>query len=200
MQTLSRLFKNNEEWASSVENRDPQFFEKLAEQQSPRYLWVGCSDSRVPANQITGLTPGEIFVHRNVANVVGQTDMNMLSVVQYAVEVLKVEHVIVCGHYGCGGVAASVDGESHGLIDNWIKGIGDIAENHVEELESLDESLRLDRLCELNVETQAKNMAKTTVLEGAWSKGQKVEVHSWIYRLNDGRLRSLADPITGDQR
>ena len=197
MKTLPDLFKKNEEWARSVDESDPQFFETLAEQQSPRYAWVGCSDSRVPANQITGLRPGEVFVHRNVANVVSQTDLNLLSVVQYAVEVLKVEHVIVCGHYGCGGVRASIDGERHGLIDNWIKCIGDIAESHLEELEGLEDQHRLDRLCELNVETQALNMSKTTIIQDAWQRGQKVEVHSWIYRLNDGRLHSLADPMVG---
>ncbi|MCX8238512.1 MAG: carbonate dehydratase [Akkermansiaceae bacterium] len=197
MKTLPDLFKKNEEWARSVDESDPQFFETLAEQQSPRYVWIGCSDSRVPANQITGLRPGEVFVHRNVANVVSQTDLNLLSVVQYAVEVLKVEHVIVCGHYGCGGVRASIDGERHGLIDNWIKCIGDIAESHLEELEGLEDRHRLDRLCELNVETQARNMSKTTIIQDAWQRGQKVEIHSWIYRLNDGRLHSLADPMVG---
>jgi carbonic anhydrase len=196
VKTLPDLFKKNEEWAHSIDENDPQFFKSLAEQQSPRYLWVGCSDSRVPANQITGLQPGEVFVHRNVANVVSQIDMNLLSVVQYAVEVLKVDHVIVCGHYGCGGVRAAIDGESHGLIDNWIKGIGDIAVAHTDELEALDSQHRLDRLCELNVEVQAKNMSRTTIIENAWARGQKVEIHSWIYRLNDGRLHSLADPIT----
>lgn len=195
MKTLPDLFKKNEQWAHSVDENDPQFFQSLAEQQSPRYLWVGCSDSRVPANQITGLQPGEVFVHRNVANVVSQTDLNLLSVVQYAVEVLKVEHVIICGHYGCGGVRASIDGERHGLIDNWIKCIGDIAESREDELRELDEKDRLDRLCEMNVEGQARNMTKTTIIQDAWARGQKVEIHSWIYRLNDGRLRSLADPI-----
>ena len=197
MKTLGDLFRGNEEWARAVDENDPQFFQKLAEQQSPKYLWVGCSDSRVPANQITVLQPGEVFVHRNIANVVLQTDLNLLSVVQYAVEVLKVEHVIICGHYGCGGVQASVDGERHGLVDNWIKGIGDIAESRADELNALDEKDRLDRLCEMNVETQAHNMSKTTIVQDAWQRGQMVEIHSWIYRLNDGRLRSLGDPIVG---
>ncbi len=171
--------------------KDPQFFSNLAEQQSPKYLWIGCSDSRVPANQIIGLNPGEIFVHRNVANVVSQTDLNMLSVVQYAVEVLKVEHIIVCGHYGCGGVAASVDGTRHGLIDNWIQNIGDIAEAHEDELKSLEGAERADRLCELNVLSQTKNLSKTTVLKGAGDVGQTVNLHSWIYRLDTGRLIDL---------
>ncbi|MGJ8696360.1 MAG: carbonate dehydratase [Verrucomicrobiaceae bacterium] len=196
MKTLASLFESNERWAKSVEENDPTFFQSLAEQQTPKYLWIGCSDSRVPANQITGLRPGEVFVHRNVANVVGQTDFNLLSVVQYAVEVLKVEHVIVCGHYGCGGVAASVDGQRHGLIDNWIKGIGAVAAAHEDELSALDDAERLDRLCELNVQQQARNLSRTTILEDAWARGQKIDIHSWIYRLNDGRLRSLTDPIT----
>lgn len=170
---------------------DPGFFEELAKQQSPKYLWIGCSDSRVPANQITGLKPGEIFVHRNVANVVSQTDLNMLSVVQFAVEVLKVEHVIVCGHYGCGGVAASVDGVRHGLIDNWIRNIGDIAEAHEDELNELSEEGRTDRLCELNVLTQTKNLSRTTVIQDALQSGHDVRLHSWIYRLTNGRLTDL---------
>ena len=191
MKTLAKLFENNRKWATETEESDPGFFAKLADQQSPRYLWIGCSDSRVPANQIRGLNPGEVFVHRNVANVVSQTDLNMLSVVQYAVEVLKVEHIIVCGHYGCGGVAASIDGTRHGLIDNWIRNIGDIAEAHADELKALDEQARADRLCELNVLTQLKNLSRTTVLQDAQERGQNVNLHSWIYRLNDGRLTDL---------
>ena len=183
--------ENNRKWADETEANDPGFFKRLAEQQSPRYLWIGCSDSRVPANQITGLNPGEVFVHRNVANVVCQTDLNMLSVVQYAVTVLKVEHIIICGHYGCGGVAASVDGVRHGLIDNWIRNIGDIAEAHEDELKALDEQGRTDRLCELNVLTQTKNLSRTTVMQDAWEQGQDVKLHSWIYRLTDGRLTDL---------
>ena len=196
MKTLPDLFKQNENWAHSIDENDPKFFETLAQKQSPKYLWVGCADSRVPASQVIGLQPGELFVHRNVANVVSQTDLNLLSVVQYAVEVLKVEHIIVCGHYGCGGVHASVDGQRHGIVDNWIKTIGDIAEHRKEELSLLEEGERLDRLCEMNVEAQARNMSKTTILQDAWDRGQKVEIHSWIYRLSDGRLHSLADPIT----
>ena len=197
MKTLPELFKRNEEWARSVEENDPSFFTTLAKQQSPRYLWVGCSDSRVPANQITGLQPGEVFVHRNIANVVSQTDLNLLSVLQYAVEVLKVENIIICGHYGCGGVMASVDGQRHGIVDNWIRGISDIAARNEQELSELENGRRIDRLCELNVLAQAQHMSKTTVVEDAWARGQKLEIHSWIYRLTDGRLRSLADPLIG---
>jgi len=197
MKTLKHLFERNWKWAEKMTSDDPHFFERLADQQSPKYLWIGCSDSRVPANQITGLDPGEVFVHRNVANIVNQTDLNMLSVLQFAVEVLKVEHVIVCGHYGCGGVAASVDGVRHGLIDNWIKCIGDVAETHAEELFKLEEDERLSRLCELNVLAQSKNLTKTTVIQDAWDRGQAVDVHSWIYSLSDGRMKGLADPISG---
>lgn len=197
MRTLPTLFESNERWAVEKEQSDPGFFARLAEQQTPKYLWIGCSDSRVPANQITGLNPGEIFVHRNIANVVGQADLNMLSVVQYAVEHLKVEHVIVCGHYGCGGVAASVDGQKHGLVDNWIKAIGDVAEAHQDELKAMEQTAMLDRLCELNVLAQARNMSRTTVLQDAWDRGQEVDIHSWIYGLKNGRIKGLADPIEG---
>jgi carbonic anhydrase len=196
VKTLPTLFKNNKRWAEKMEAKDPGFFERLAEQQHPKYLWIGCSDSRVPANQITGLDPGEIFVHRNVANVVGQTDLNLLSVLQYAVQVLKVEHVIVCGHYGCGGVAASVDGNRHGLIDNWIKAIGDVAEVNEDELNALSDEERLNRLCELNVLAQARNVSRTNIIRDAWSGGQDVNIHSWIYGLSNGRLKGLADPLT----
>ncbi|MFT6181724.1 MAG: carbonic anhydrase [Paracoccaceae bacterium] len=198
MKTLAKLFEQNKLWAEEQELTDPGFFEKLAKQQSPRYLWIGCSDSRVPANQITGLNPGEVFVHRNVANVVSQTDLNMLSVVQFAVEVLKVEHVIVCGHYGCGGVSASVDGIRHGLIDNWIRNIGDIAEAHEDELKELSEEGRKDRLCELNVLTQKRNLSRTTVIQDAWQAGHDVKLHSWIYRLTNGRLTDLGLASEGE--
>ena len=196
VKTLPTLFENNKRWAEEKVESDPGFFERLAEQQHPKYLWIGCSDSRVPANQITGLDPGEVFVHRNVANVVGQTDLNFLSVLQYAVQVLKVDHVIVCGHYRCGGVSASVDGNRHGLIDNWIKAIGDIAEEHEDELNVLPDEERLNRLCELNVLTQARNVGRTNIIRDAWAGGQDVNVHSWIYGLSNGRLKGLADPLT----
>ena len=197
MQTLPELFQNNEKWSNEMTEKDPRFFDRLAKTQTPKYLWIGCSDSRVPANQIVGLQAGEVFVHRNVANVVNQTDLNMLSVVQYAVDVLKVRHVIVCGHYGCGGVAASVDGQRHGLIDHWIKNIGDVAEAHEAELMGMEDEARLARLCELNVEQQSKNLSQTTILQDAWSRGQEVDVHSWIYSLADGRLKGLKEPLKG---
>ncbi|BDS05955.1 carbonic anhydrase [Oceaniferula spumae] len=198
MRTLSELFDNNRRWAAERIAQDPEFFERLANQQSPKHLWIGCADSRVPANQITGLNPGEIFVHRNVANVVVQTDFNMLSVVQYAVEVLKVEHVIVCGHYGCGGVAAALGNARHGLIDNWLRHIQGVARDYDEDLSKFEGPEKLDRLCELNVMAQARNLSRTTILQDAWARDQKVDVHSWIYRLNTGHLDSLTDPITGD--
>lgn len=195
MQSLAQLFENNRQWAARRVQEDPGFFERLANQQSPQYLWIGCSDSRVPANQIAGLDPGEIFVHRNVANVVVQTDFNLLSVVQYAVEVLKVRHVIVCGHYGCGGVRSAMEPQRHGLIDNWLRHIRSVARRDEDQLEGLELSEKVDKLCELNVMAQARNLCRTTVLEDAWANGQKIDVHSWIYRLNTGRLQSLTAPI-----
>lgn len=195
MQSLAGLFENNRVWAEGRVKEDPTFFERLANQQSPKYLWIGCSDSRVPANQITGLDPGEVFVHRNVANVVVQTDFNLLSVVQYAVEVLKVEHVIVCGHYGCGGVRAAMENQRHGLIDNWLRHIQSVARRDEAQLEGLSLDEKADKLCELNVMAQARNLSRTTILQDAWMRGQKIDVHSWIYRLNTGRLHSLVEPI-----
>lgn len=198
MKTLSDLFDKNRDWAAMMNAKDPEFFERLANQQSPKYLWIGCADSRVPANEITGLNSGEVFVHRNVANLVVQTDFNMLSVVQYAVEVLKVEHVMVCGHYGCGGVAAALENQRHGLIDNWLRSIRGVARRHEDELNGLEPSEKLDRMCELNVLAQAVNLSRTTILQDAWERGQKIDIHSWIYRLNTGHLDSLTDPITPD--
>ena len=195
MQTLEHLFENNRRWAEGVVKEDPRFFARLEEQQKPQYLWIGCSDSRVPANQITGLRPGEIFVHRNVANVVVQTDFNLLSVVQFAVDILQVKHIIVCGHYGCGGVEAALKNTRHGLVDNWLRHIQNLARRRADELEGLSAKDRLDPLCEMNVLAQAKNLGRSTVLQDAWDRGQEVEIHSWIYRLADGHLRSLADPI-----
>ncbi len=197
MKTLPNLFENNEAWAKGKIASDPSFFEEGAKGQSPKYLWIGCADSRVPPNQILGLDPGEIFVHRNIANQVHHSDLSMLSVVQYAVEHLKVEHVIVCGHYGCGGVAASVDGQRHGIVDNWIKPIADVAEAHESELAGLDEAGKFDRLCELNVLAQARNLSRSTVLEDARNRGQKLDIHSWIYGLADGKVKSLQDPLVG---
>jgi len=195
MRTLSRLFEQNRAWAAARVAGDPDYFRRLAAIQAPDYLWIGCSDSRVPANSIVGLAPGELFVHRNVANVVVHSDVNCLSVLQYAVDVLHVEHVIVCGHYGCGGIAAVLDGSAHGLIDNWLGHVHDIADLHAEELgQMLSFRERQDRLCELNVLAQARNVERTTIVQDARARGQVVEVHAWIYRLEDGLLRDLSTP------
>ncbi len=192
MQTLQRLLDNNRAWAEQVTRQDPGFFARLAAQQGPEYLWIGCSDSRVPANQIVGLLPGEVFVHRNVANVVVHADLNCLSVIQFAVEILKIRHVIVCGHYGCGGVRAAWENQRLGLVDNWLRHVQDVAQKHHEPLhEPAAEGERIDRLCELNVIEQVANVCQTTVLQDAWARGQAVTVHGWIYSLGDGRLRDL---------
>jgi carbonic anhydrase len=188
---LAVLFERNREWAAAMVADDPGFFTELAEHQSPEYLWIGCSDSRVPANQIVGLQPGDVFVHRNVANVVVHTDLNCLSVLQYAVDVLRVAHVVVCGHYGCGGVAAALEGARHGLIDNWLRHVTDVAEKHESELALLPENERLARLCELNVVEQVVNICQTTIAEDAWGRGQPLTVHGIVYGLEDGLLRDL---------
>ena len=193
MGTLRDLFDNNRAWAARVNAHDPQFFETLSRQQSPKYLWIGCSDSRVPANEIVGLLPGELFVHRNVANVVVHTDLNCLSVLQYAVDVLRVEHVIVCGHYGCGGVQAAEANRSVGLADNWLRHVQDVRERHRAILAACrDTTHRVDRLCELNVIEQVRNVCLTTVVRDAWSRAQALSVHGWTYALRDGLLRDLA--------
>jgi len=200
MDTLKHLLDNNRRWADSVTANDPTFFSGLAGQQSPQYLWIGCSDSRVPANQITDLAPGEIFVHRNVANVVAETDFNILAVLQYAVDVIKVKHIIVCGHYGCGGVQAALENNRHGMIDNWlapIRSLRRLYRTELEELEAKAPGAALDRLCELNVLHQAKHVARTTILEDAWERGQEIAIHSWIYRLNTGYISVLGDAIKG---
>jgi len=197
MVEIERLLQNNREWAESVRAHDPEFFGRLANQQRPRYLWIGCSDSRVPANQITGLMPGEVFVHRNVANVVAETDFNVLAVLQYAVDVLKVRHVIICGHYGCGGVTAALENFRHGMIDNWLSGIRALRRQHHAELDELPAERAVDRLCELNVLAQARHAAHTTIFEDAWERGQALAIHSWIYRLDNGVIQTLAEPITG---
>ncbi len=192
MRTLKKLFENNVDWARQTATQDPEFFPRLASQQSPEYLWIGCADSRVPANQITGLAPGEVFVTRNVANLVVHTDFSLLSVLQYAVDVLKVKHVIVCGHYGCGGVKAAMGNGSHGLIDNWLRHIKDIYAIHHEALEAIaDEGARFKRLCELNVAASVENVCETTVVQDAWRRGQELSVHGWIYSLEDGLLKDL---------
>ena len=192
MSKLDSLFEKNRDWALSVTTSDPQFFEKLAAQQNPEYLWIGCSDSRVPANQIVGLAPGEIFVHRNVANVVVHTDFNCLTVLQYAVDVLMVKHVIVVGHYGCGGIKAAYEDLDNGLIDNWLRHIKDVQRSHQDQIAALEsEDDRLDLLCELNVRRQVANVCHTTIAQKAWGRGQELAVHGWVYSLQDGLLKDL---------
>ncbi len=191
MSQSQSLLEKNRHWAERMERDEPGFFTSLAAQQAPKYLWIGCSDSRVPANQITGLAPGEVFVHRNVANVVAHGDLNCLSTVQFAVDVLKVEHIIVCGHYGCGGVHATVDGLRLGLVDNWLHHVRDVMQKHESLLRSVPISERAARLCELNVIEQVVNVCQTTIVQDAWRRGQTLQVHGWIYGLNDGRIREL---------
>ena len=191
MTDLDELLRNNRDWAERVRHEDPQFFERLSQQQAPKYLWIGCSDSRVPANQIMGLAPGEVFVHRNIANVMVHTDLNCMSVIQFAVDVLRIEHILVVGHYGCGGVHAALTGTRVGLADNWIRHVGDVAQKHASMLDNLAPDLRDDRLCELNAIEQAENVCLTTVVRAAWARGQKLSVHGWVYSLLDGRVREL---------
>ncbi len=192
MKTLKELLDRNRTWAVGIKAQDPDFFSKLSKQQSPQILWIGCSDSRVPANQIVGLLPGEIFVHRNVANIVVHTDFNCLSVIQYAVDVIKVKHIIVCGHYGCGGVQAALGNSQLGLIDNWLRNIKDVYSKHQDTLlASLDDNVRLNRLCELNVIEQVNNVCHTTMVQQAWRTGQELSVHGWIYSIENGLLKDL---------
>lgn len=201
MRTLKPLFDNNRVWADQMREKDASFFEKLAAAQRPDLLWIGCSDSRVPANQITGLAPGEVFVHRNIANVVVHTDMNCLSVLQFAVEVLEVKHVVVCGHYGCGGVRAAMEQRPLGLIDNWLRHIKDVYATHREELDAIDDvEVRARRLCELNVSAQVANVCHTTVVQDAWRRGESLSVHGWIYALEDGLLRNLDLCVEGPEQ
>jgi carbonic anhydrase len=198
MRSLPHLFRNNREWARRTTERDPGFFQSLATQQSPKYLWIGCADSRVPANEIVGLLPGELFVHRNVANVVVHTDLNCLSVLQYAVDVLHVEHVIVCGHYGCGGVRAAYCRSSLGLIDNWLRHVQDVGERHRALIDAAaGEEQQIDRLCALNVVEQVVHVCRTTIVEDAWCRQQPLAVHGWIYDLRDGLLRDLRCTAVG---
>jgi carbonic anhydrase len=191
MRDLKNLLDNNRAWREQILKEDPDFFDKLAHQQSPEYLWIGCSDSRVPANQITGLMPGEVFVHRNVANQVVHTDLNCLSVIQYAVDVLKVKHIIVCGHFGCGGVQAVLNGLEMGLIDNWLRHVRDVYEKHDKAVDALAGSKRVDRLCALNVIEQVSNVCYTTIVKNAWKRGQELSVHGWVYDVTDGLIRDL---------
>ncbi len=192
MRVLKHLFDQNKKWAARIRKTDPDFFTNLSRQQNPEYLWIGCSDSRVPANQIVDVLPGEVFVHRNIANLVIHTDLNCLSVIQYAVDMLKVKHIIVCGHYGCGGIQAAMDNQRHGLIDNWLRHIRDIYRYHQAEIDSLpDEQAKLERMCELNVVEQVANVCHTTIVQNAWKVGQELTVHGWAYRLEDGILKDL---------
>ena len=195
MNDITQLLENNRQWAEDQKNSDPEFFNKLSERQKPEYLWIGCSDSRVPANQIVGLIPGDIFVHRNVANLVVHTDFNCLSVLQYAVDVLKVKHVIICGHYGCGGVDAALQDKPLGLIDNWLGHIKDIAYKHRAQLSVLNDHDKSARLCELNVIEQADNVKRSSIVKEALKRGQSLQIHSWIYSLRNGRLKDLSDVV-----
>lgn len=188
---LQNLFANNRQWAAKVEARTPGFFTQLLEQQTPQYLWIGCADSRVPANELVDLLPGDLFVHRNVANVVAHSDLNALSVIQFAVEVLKVLHIIVVGHSNCGGVKAALNNQRAGLVDNWLRHVQDVRDLHRDFLERLDPSLRVNALCELNVLEQSRNVCRTTVVEDAWQRGQSVTVHGWVYGLHNGLLEDL---------
>ena len=195
---LEHLFQQNQEWAAAISAKDPEFFGKLAAQQSPEYLWIGCSDSRVPANELLGMLPGEVFVHRNIANVVVHTDLNCLSVLQFAIDVLRVRHVIVCGHYGCSGVLAAMMRKRVGLADNWLRHVQDVHQKHERYLgEMLPEREKGDRLCELNVIEQVANVCQTTIVQDAWERGQELTIHSWVYGLKDGLLRDLGVTISG---
>ena len=200
MGELDNLLQRNRDWAERISRDDPGFFDRLSTQQTPRYLWIGCSDSRVPANQILGLDPGEVFVHRNIANVMSHGDLNALSVIQFAVDILKVEHILLVGHYGCGGVHAAMTGTRVGLADNWLRHVGDLAHKHAALLESVtDPALRHARMCELNAIEQALNVCQTTVVRDAWARGQKLAVHGWVYALGDGRVRELSMDVTSTE-
>ena len=198
MRFLTDVFEKNLEWANSIKESDPDFFLKLSAQQLPEYLWIGCSDSRVPANEIMGMLPGEVFVHRNIANLVIHTDLNALSVIQYAVDVLKVKHIMVVGHYGCGGINAAMDGDDHGLIDNWLRNIQDIHRVHRDRVDAVtDPQQRANLMCELNVVEQVANICATTTVQHAWKRGQELAVHGWVYGLKDGIIKDLDVCVTG---
>jgi carbonic anhydrase len=196
MPSLKHLFENNRAWSERIRASDPEFFPRLSRQQRPRYLWIGCADSRVPANEIVDLAPGELFVHRNLANVVVHSDLNCLSVMQFAVEVLQVEHIIVCGHYGCSGVSAALQGQRVGLADNWLRHVQDVHSKHDAKVAEVPElPRRIDRLCELNVIEQVANVCQTTIVRDAWERGQKLAVHGWVYGLKDGLIRDLGTTV-----
>ncbi|MCZ6565348.1 MAG: carbonate dehydratase [Gammaproteobacteria bacterium] len=196
MNSLQHLLENNLNWANTITEEDPEFFSSLSKQQSPEYLWIGCSDSRVPANQIIDLPPGEIFVHRNIANVVVHTDLNCLSVIQFAVDVLKIKHIIVCGHYGCSGIQAAMDDHEHGLIDNWLRHIKDVGRFYADKLNNLEGDEKFNRLCELNVIEQVTNVCNTNIIQNAWKNGIELSVHGWIYNIENGILKDLDTSIT----
>jgi carbonic anhydrase len=196
LKDLKHLFDNNQEWAKGILKKDPDFFTKLSKQQAPEILWIGCSDSRVPANEIINLPPGEVFVHRNIANVVVHTDLNCLSVIQFAVDVLKVKHIIVCGHYGCGGIKASMEDKNHGLIDNWLRHIKDVSRFNAEQLNAVENDKKFDLLCELNVIEQVKNVANTTIVKKAWKKGAELSIHGWVYGIDNGIIKDLNTTIS----
>ncbi len=197
MRVLKDIFENNKKWAAEIKANKPDFFENLSRQQTPEFLWIGCADSRVPANEIMGTMPGRVFVHRNIANLVIHTDLNCLSIIQYAVEVLKIKHIIVCGHYGCGGIKAAMENKEHGLIDNWLCNIKDVYRFHQEKIDELkDDQDKFDLLCELNVIEQVANVCHTTIIQNAWKNGQPLAVHGWIYNLEDGLLKDLDVCIT----
>lgn len=201
LRSIDDLFDNNRAWAQSVKTSDPDFFEKLANQQSPEYLWIGCSDSRVPANQIVGLLPGEVFVHRNVANMVVHTDFNCLTVLQYAVDVLRVKHVLVVGHYNCDGVRAAFENRDNGLIDNWLRNIKDVQQRHRRRIAALEsDEERVNLLCELNVISQVSNVCHTTIVQNAWARNQALSVHGWVYSLKDGLIQDLQCTVTGPEQ
>lgn len=196
MKILKHLFDRNLAWASAIKEEDPEFFSLLSKQQAPKYLWIGCSDSRVPANQIVNLPPGEVFVHRNIANVVVHTDINCLSVIQFAVEVLMIKHIIVCGHYGCGGIKAAMENQGYGIIDNWLCHIRDVSRFNAAKLKGLQHDKKFDLLCELNVIEQVKNVCNTTIVQNAWQKGVALSVHGWVYNIQNGVLKDLDICIT----
>jgi len=200
LKKLTHLFERNVKWANEIKDKDPEFFTQLSKQQAPEYLWIGCSDSRVPANQIVALPPGEIFVHRNIANVAVHSDLNCLSVIQFAVDALKVKHIVVCGHYGCGGIKAAMGDQENGLIDNWLGHIKDVSRFHAEELDQLDEHVRFNRLCELNVLEQATNVCNSSVVQSAWKNGADLSVHAWIYSIEDGLLKDLNLSVSSSQQ
>lgn len=199
MKTLKQILKSNIAWATSMTDKDPEFFSRLSNQQAPEYLWIGCSDSRVPANQITNLQPGEVFVHRNIANVVVHTDLNCLSVIQYAVDILEVKHIIVCGHYGCGGITAALENHEHGLIDNWLRHVKDVYRFNEPKFQGLDHDQQLNLLCELNVKEQVQNICNTTIVQNAWKQGKDLSIHGWIYSVENGILKDLDTCFTSPE-